>query len=130
MKKCINNILIGIGISCIITTVYMFFYARYGTGQEIFNVYLIWMGFGTIAGIISLIFSLKIHMIIKYTIHIIILSLSWYMSMYYTLKIFKIEFNIPLTAILLFIIIYVFISFCFGLAEKKKIDELNKKFQN
>lgn len=129
MRKTFDNVLKGIAISFIVTTLFMMVYAKYGTGLVIFKVYTVWLFFGIVAGAITFIFSLKIKMQYKIILHIVVLSLCWYISMISTFKLFNLSNSIPISAVIIFVLIYIFISFIFGVVEKKNLEKLNENFK-
>lgn len=130
MKKVFDYIITGAGISFIITTMFMLYYIDGNTGKEVVNVYTIWLVFGITTGLLSFVYKLRINIYIKQLFHITILLITWYISMHYTFKILGLDIEIPINALILFLVIYILISLIYGYIEKKKLNKLNAKLNN
>ncbi len=129
MKKIIDSIIKGIGISFIVTNIMMLIFATDAKGIEVIQVYFLWMIAGAIFGVISLIYinnklyQLAIHFILT---ALVALSSTWFMLK----KIFVVADSLNLLSLFsTFFIIYVILILIHFAYEKYCINELNKKLK-
>lgn len=130
--KLVNSILekglIGIGISAIITTFFMFVYAQYYTSGELPQVYSWWLMFGCVAGLSTFIFE-KIDNFISATIcHFVCVFISFCVAAKMTIP--NLSMDIVGGIFIQFIVIYVVIYAVLTYANYMEINASNEKLAN
>lgn len=123
MNKLFSTISQSIGISSIITTGFLYFFASKYTAEELVIIFALWLGFGAVVGIVTYVTG-EIENIIKArVIHFLGVFLAFDFCIYQTIP--GVTLAIQLTALLEFLLIYAIIFLVFYFIHKSYITKAN-----